>query len=259
MSTALQPVVVGVCVPAHDEQERLGPCLAALARAAVRLSGPAGPGRRPGGVTRSRVEVVVVLDDCSDGTAAVAAAAGVRTVVTAGRNVGAARAAGMRALLAGRPAPDWLVTTDADSEVPADWLLAHEAAAAAGHEVFVGTVTVADWSGWPVATALTHRSRYAAGGDPHPHVHGTNLGISAAAYRRIGGFAPLAVGEDRRLVEDAERAGMSVLRTRTGPVLTSARPDGRAPAGFSADLVRLDRSVAPARAGDGPRSPGWDA
>lgn len=236
------PTVLGVCVPAHDEQQRLGACLRALARATARLT------RAGGGV---RVEVVVVLDDCSDGTGAVASATGVRTVTTRARNVGAARAAGMRALLRSRSTPTWLATTDADSRVPLDWLIAHAAAAGAGVDVLVGTVAVADWSGWSVATAVAHRARYAAGGDPHRHVHGANLGISAAAYRRLGGFAPLAVGEDHRLVAEAERAAMSVLRTRAVPVRTSARPQGRAPAGFSADLVGLDRAVGARRPVDG--------
>ena len=230
---------VGVCVPAHDEQDWLGACLESVSRAVDRLRAAEGPG--------VGVDVVVVLDDCRDGTAAVAARSGVRTVATGARNVGVARSAGMRALLGGLGGPGWLVTTDADSEVPPDWLTAQLAAARGGAELVVGTVSVRDWSGWPAGTAAAHAARYAVGGDPHPHVHGANLGISAAAYRRLGGFAPLVVGEDRRLVADAARAGMRVLRTRAAPVTTSARPDGRAPSGFSADLSELVRHVGPPR------------
>ncbi|MYW03591.1 glycosyltransferase family 2 protein, partial [Streptomyces sp. SID3343] len=51
------------------------------------------------------------------------------------------------------------------------------------------------------------------------------------------GFAPIAVGEDRALVAVLEAAGRRVLRTDALRVLTSARTDPRAPAGFGRDLL----------------------
>jgi len=242
------PVVhrhVGVVVPAHDEADRLGRCLDSVAVAAD-------VARQLYGLS---VEVVVVLDDCRDGTASVAAAAGVRTVATAGRNVGAARALGMATVLdrVATGTPTWLVTTDADTTVPPGWLLGHLRRAGRGADLVVGTVEVGDWSQWPVGLRATFTADYGtpADGDGHPHVHGANLGISAAAHRRIGGFAHLAVGEDHRLVADAVAAGLRVDRTRSLAVRTSARPDGRAAGGFSARLAELADPIGSTRPVDG--------
>nr|WP_241769915.1 glycosyltransferase [Cellulosimicrobium sp. MM] len=74
---------VVVVVPARDEEELLPGCLAALGRATAAVARD-----RPG----VRVAVVVVLDGCTDGSARVARAAGVRVVEVAHGNVG--RAAG---------------------------------------------------------------------------------------------------------------------------------------------------------------------
>ena len=236
---------VGVVVPAHDEADRLGRCLSSVAAAAD-------VARQVCGVS---VDVVVVLDDCRDGTAAVARAAGVRTVETDVGNVGAARALGMAAVLdrVATGTPTWLVTTDADTTVPRGWLVGHLRRAGRGADLVVGTVEVRDWSGWPDGLPATFAAEYGtpADGDTHPHVHGANLGISATAHRRIGGFAHLAVAEDHRLVRDAVAAGLRVDRTRSVPVLTSARPDGRAAGGFSARLAELADPVRPSGE-DGP-------
>ncbi|MFF6992926.1 hypothetical protein [Streptomyces sp. NPDC010273] len=70
----------------------------------------------------------------------------------------------------------------------------------------------------------------------HPHAHGANLGVSAAAYRDARGFPPLAVGEDRALVQALERGEHRVLRTAQYPVLTSARLRTRARGGFGDHL-----------------------
>lgn len=250
MLTTVRPVArhVGVVVPAHDEQESLPACLAAL-RVAARVA------RVAAGVT---VELLVVLDDCRDATAGMAARAGVRTVETAARNVGVARAAGMAAVLARAPAPGttWLATTDADSAVGPGWIAGQLALAGAGADLVVGTVEVRDWSAWPPGVAIAHAAGYGvrestdlrdgrgSAGAEHPHVHGANLGIAALAYGRLGGFAPLAVGEDHRLVDQAVAAGMRVARTRHLPVATSARRHARAPHGFSSHLAALAEDAA---------------
>ena len=41
----------------------------------------------------------------------------------------------------------------------------------------------------------------------HPHVHGANLGVTAAAYLAAGGFSALRTGEDHALVRALETAG----------------------------------------------------
>jgi hypothetical protein len=165
--------------------------------------------------------------------------------VAAGRfgGAGRARAAAVEhglAALGGVTDGVWIAVTDADSTVPPDWLARHAAWAARGWDAVAGTVDLP-----PSGLAALHRQRYEAGRPPggapwhHPHVHGANLGVSARAYRRVGGFPPLAVGEDRALVAALERGGHRVLRTAECPVLTSGRLSGRAPRGFAADLAAL--------------------
>lgn len=242
--------VLGVLVPARDEEELLPACLAALAVAA------AAPG-----VAGVAVEVVVVADGCSDGTVDRAVEAGVAVVHRTGGegNVGAARDAGARHLLAGaarRRVPVervWLASTDADSRVPADWLVLHRTAAEAGVQALLGIVAVADWSGHPPGAAVEFARTYDAWravgmGAVHPHVHGANLGVRGSAYLDVGGFPPVGGDEDRLLVAALVRSGAGVLRTPASPVLTSARRVARARAGFGRDMRLLaDRARAAAR------------
>ena len=217
--------VVGVVVPAHDEAELLPVCLDALAAATRAVAGLA------------VVRTVVVLDACTDGSAVAAHEAGVETVVLDARRVGAARRRGVAAL----GDTDWLATTDADSTVPPGWLVAQLAALAEGADALVGTVEVADWSGHPPAVRAWFDEVYDSSGDPHPHVHGANLGVRTAAYVAVGGFAPLRTGEDVALVRALVAAGHRVHRSRTHPVVTSSRTGARAPDGFGRDLLRLGR------------------
>lgn len=220
---------VGVVVPAHNEAELVGQCLESLAVAASRLSLP--------------VQVVVVLDRCTDGTAEAAdsyRAHNVCAVPTAAPGVGAARATGCRSLIEGfgTGAGLWLTTTDADSQVPVDWLERQLAHAADGADAVVGTVRLTGWS------ALTPhvRRRYAAGYRHrlgHRHVHGANLGFRAGSYQRAGGFQPVTHDEDVQLVRDLQACGCRIVRAADLPVTTSSRLRGRAHHGLADYLARL--------------------
>jgi glycosyltransferase involved in cell wall biosynthesis len=238
---------VGVVVPAHDEEELLPACLAGLAEATAVAQLD-----RPG----LRVRIVVAADACTDGTVAVARRAGAQVVPLAARNVGTARAAGLAALLRpGPPAGDgeaapapgalWLATTDADSVVPAHWLSGQLRQAGAGWDAVVGTVTVADWTGYADGTVREFARRYGTWHGWHPHVHGANLGFTAAAYQAVGGFPALPTGEDRALVASLQASGFRVLRSAAVSVITSARVRYRAPAGFGHDLATLNDSPGP--------------
>jgi glycosyltransferase involved in cell wall biosynthesis len=228
--TPFTPAAVGVVIPAHNEESLLPRCLDGLARAAARIALP--------------VAVAVALDRCTDRSAEVVAharAAGlrVRAVYPSRPGVGAARAAGMAALLAGSCADSlWLASTDADSRVPADWLLRQLRHARSGAEVVVGTVRVLDWTGHPRSV----RRRYLAGyrAEPgHRHMHGANLAMSARSYLAAGGFADAASDEDVDLIERLERLAAPMVWAADLAVTTSARLDGRAPAGFADHLARL--------------------
>jgi hypothetical protein len=80
--------------------------------------------------------------------------------------------------------------------------------------------------------------------DGHRHIHGANLGVSAEAYVRAGGFAPLRSSEDVALVEALIAHGARVVWTAAPRVVTSARRDFRAPDGFGATLMRVDAQAA---------------
>lgn len=231
------PDVVGVVIPARDEQELLPACLASLAVAADRLPIP--------------TRIVVALDRCTDSSAEVvdgfrAAGLPVRSVPAPRPGVGAVRAAGMRALLAEcRSDRLWLATTDADSQVPADWLVRQLAHVRLGAEVVVGTVRVADWSEQPPGVP----ERFAAAYRPQPghrHRHGANLAFSRDRYCAAGGFAELGQDEDVDLIARLEAIGSVLVWAADLPVITSARRIGRATGGFAdylADLAEVGDDV----------------
>ena len=218
-------VGIDVVIPVHDEQELLAGCLDSLDECARATPVP--------------VTVTVVLDSCTDGSEELARGRA-RIVRTDARNVGAARAAGFDTL----PRPSsparfgqrWYATTDADSRVPRTWLVDQLAEALDGADVVAGLVEVTDWSDWNAATRMRYLESYHAGAD-HRHVHGANIGISARAYVRLGGFEPLPVHEDVRLVQRAEDAGLAIAWSTAAPVTTSARRHSRTPGGFSGHLT----------------------
>ena len=218
--------MIGVLVPAHNEQALIGDCLRSILAAA---EAPALAGER--------VEVVVALDSCSDRTADICAALGVPTLVLDARCVGRARAAAAELLL--HQGARWLASTDADSRVPADWLAAQ---LACGADAFCGTVRVADWRDFAprVRAAFLAGEHYV---DDHPHVHGANFGVSATAYCAAGGFPALSAHEDRALLDALERSGHTIARRAHPAVITSARRDARARQGFGDYLLALEAAA----------------
>jgi glycosyltransferase involved in cell wall biosynthesis len=236
--------MIGVAIPAHNEEAHLAACLAAALRAAA---DPALGGEE--------VKIALVLDACGDASAALAArvAASVPLLIAAAvslevievdeRCVGRARAAGADWLLA--RGARWLAFTDADSEVAPGWLAAQlDLQANLRAEVVCGTVEIADWGG--IAAAVrAHYHRHYADRDGHRHVHGANLGLCAHAYRRAGGFRGLAAHEDVALVEALAAAGARITWSALPRVRTSARLHGRASGGFADHLRGLAQRVLP--------------
>jgi hypothetical protein len=228
---------VGVVVPAADEQDLIGGCLRALDRAREHLVR-----RRPLVSTR----VVVVLDACRDDTAGVVGRhPGTESLALSSRCVGVARAAGVAHLLrtaAARSGDVWLASTDADSQVPVDWLSGMLELAERGAQLVLGTVLPGPEL--QPAQARTWLSQHVLRED-HPHIHGANLGIRADAYGALGGWPALTTGEDVALGRRAVSTGhLQIVRTAAYPVRTSARPTGRAPRGFSSYLRDLERQRA---------------
>ena len=228
--------VVGVVIPAHNEQDLLPSCLTAVRLAARQVSVP--------------VHLVVTADACTDRTAELARAHGATVVQARARSVGAARRAGVSQVLRFArhldPATLWIATTDADTLVPRRWLSRQLRYASQSWKGVVGTVTVEDWSSHPPEVRRRYARHYRAGQEKHhPHVHGANLGFAADAYLAAGGFRPLPTAEDHALVDDLRAAGLPLLRTTRIPVVTSARARARAPHGFSWLLGTLAGPDAP--------------
>ncbi|MDQ6818759.1 MAG: glucosyl-3-phosphoglycerate synthase [Actinomycetota bacterium] len=236
---ALSAVVV---IPARDEEARIGACLAALAAQTVRLGA---------------FETIVVLDACTDATAAVAERTALalglplRLIEGPGEGSGAARRIGMdlaaeRLLECGRP--DGLIaSTDADTQPAQTWLERQLDHVGMGAEVIAGIVELDPEEAMALpAGALRRRERDAAERlqrvrelEPcaeHHHFAGASLGVTAAAYRSVGGLEPVMALEDVAFATRLGEHGISILRPANVRVRTSARRAGRARRGLSVDL-----------------------
>ncbi|MFF2031021.1 glycosyltransferase [Arthrobacter sp. NPDC058192] len=247
---------VAVVMPAHNEEEHLGPALQALQQSADALRRV-----RPDVVVRA----TVVLDSCTDGSAAIAAgyaAADPRiSVLAVGyRSAGASRAAGVRAAGIGitrrpgqrwSPSPwagrTWLANTDADSRVPENWLVRQLEFAEAGADAVLGSVEP-DPAGMDPELLRRWREHHPFHED-HPHIYGANFGVRASAYLAAGGFARITSEEDRALVHGLRSRAFTVTATDSTRVMTSGRTLARAPHGFGAYLRALGRALPPPSAG----------
>ncbi|WP_110642872.1 glycosyltransferase family A protein [Salinicola sp. CPA57] len=219
--------MIGIVVPAHDEEETLDACIASLRLAAChpQLDGEA-------------VRIVIVLDACTDDSAAIARRAGVDVLEVAFTNVGLARHRGANWLI--DQGARWLAFTDADTVVEADWLV-HQLASRA--DAVCGGVHLLDWANLSQEIRrryLAHRRSVADG----RHIHGANLGVSVAAYLAVGGFAPLVAHEDVKLVGTLQQHGFTIDWLQTMRVKTSSRRNARAPEGMGALLRSLERNDA---------------
>lgn len=205
---------VGVIIPARDEEEYIGRCLASVLASARHVE--------------ARVEVIVAADGCLDRTVAIARSfRGVRVIELESSNVGAARAAA--ASLALRRGATWLASTDADSAVPLNWVAHQVASESAGWDAVVGTVR-------PDFAELDELQRAAwlrthTPGEPNGHVHGANLGIRGSVYSEAGGFRLMPEHEDVDLV--ARLLTARVLASDEAEVVTSGRRVGRTPGGYA--------------------------
>ncbi len=227
--------MLGIVIPAHNEERDIAACVEAARQAA-----------RDPLLGEEPVEVLVVLDSCTDATAVRAAQAGAHTLSIRARNVGTARAMGAEALLA--RGARWLAFTDADTVVSPGWLSDQLALDA---EAVCGSIGVDDWSPHGAHAALIHAHflETYTDADGHSHIHGANMGVSADAYRRAGGFKHLRCSEDVAFVRALEAAGVQIAWSARPRVVTSARRNARAAGGFADALlnaiaVRLATPVA---------------
>jgi glycosyltransferase involved in cell wall biosynthesis len=231
---------VGVVIPARDEERRIGRCLDSVRRALSRVP------------DRVEARLCVVLDSCTDRTPWVVAGLlqgwlGAQVVTVRNRppgaGVGLARDLGVRSLLRRlRPRGAervWLLNTDADTTVPAGWVLEQLRYARGGAH---GVAGLADLRGESRLSRIgqdRYREIVSLGvrGRTHNHVYGANLGVRADAYLRCGGFPAWGHGEEHQLWRAMADAGCQLRQPSDLRVSTSARIRGRAEGGL-ADLLR---------------------
>jgi cellulose synthase/poly-beta-1,6-N-acetylglucosamine synthase-like glycosyltransferase len=219
--------MIGVIIPAHNEQHLIGDCLTAIGFAA-----------RDPALAGERVVVVVCADACEDATEAIARRHRAAVVTVGSRNVGEARA--YAASVALEHGARWIASTDADSCVPPNWLsaqLAHRTAAVCG------TVRVTDW-GSLGRRVIEHFFGSYRNVDGHRHIHGANIGVAREAYLAVGGFQSAVAHEDVNLIERLSHCGYRIAWSSSPCVTTCARLDPRAPQGFGATLLRSVDEVA---------------
>ncbi len=223
---------ITVLIPARDEELLLARCLRSVQEARFCL---------PDDVTS---DLIVVSDGSMDRTAEIAEEivqkSGQVVLCDAG-NVGTARAIAAREALRrykGPPNACWLSNTDADCEVPANWLLEQLAIAKRGFAACAGVVDVDSFVEHGVGVQERFRFTYLIHADgTHTHVHGANLGVRADAYLQTGGWYDLATREDHDLWDRLRRDKYPCLSDARLQVITSGRRLGRAPLGFAGALA----------------------
>lgn len=230
---------MAVLIPARDEEVLLPRCLRAVQKARLALG------------VRVSTDVIVVSDHSTDRTLHIARSTlgdpGL-ALEAGGNGVGAARAlaadvALQRAKVSAHHC--WLANTDADTEVPEDWLLDQLRLANDGCDAVAGIVDVLDFSDHPPAVASLFRHSYAIHSDgTHPHIHGANLGLRGDVYRKAGGWKPLLTAEDHDLWLRVAAGGFCCVKDARLRVVTSGRLEGRAPSGFAGALAAHDVTAA---------------
>ncbi|MEP1123672.1 MAG: glycosyltransferase [Ilumatobacter sp.] len=231
-----------VVVPAHDEVERIGLTLDSIERAAAHRE------------VRVSVSAIVVLDTCEDATDEV-----VRSHVEVGgpvewhvvpatvRRASSARQAGLDELVGTMrrsvaPSRTAVLSTDADTVVPHDWIVRHVQALDSGLDGVAGIVDLTPDAGSDLgldAWRSEYESSFRVDGT-HAHVHAANLCVRLDVLLAAGGFGHLRRAEDidlwRRLTSIES---VRLCSDQSIVVRTSDRPDGRVEGGFATALARF--------------------
>lgn len=231
---------VAIVIPARNEEDRIGACLASLA----------GQGGR----------IVLVVNNTTDATARIAReAAGdiglsldvLELMVAAEHGVGMARRIGCAHAFLTAPHTEMVLTTDADCILANDWVarnVAHlrEVDAVCGRVEALASEAAVLGRMNPNRVATERRYRelvqrvyafYAPNSadlqNSHGEVPGASLGIRASAYRSVGGFAPINCGEDRHIVRELRSAGFAIRHVEDVRTYVSCRLTGRAKGGMA--------------------------
>ncbi len=252
-STADHCPTIVIAVPVRDEEKRIARCLQAFAAQE--------------GVDLATLGVVLFINNSTDRTTAVVTSERdalpftTRVVVRDDpmASAGWARRKAMELaaewLDEGRAPRGVLLTKDADSCVPPEWLHRNLAALAAGADAVAGSLALDPEDAARLPPSLHARGRLEARyeallteivaridsepGNPwstHWCTSGASIAVTLAAYEAVGGMPPVPCGEDRFFVDQLKRAGLVVRHNPAIVVETSARARQR----------RRRRHIAPA-------------
>lgn len=232
------PPLVSVVLTAHNEAARIGATLAALARQ------PA--------VTEGRAEIILVDDRSTDATVERASAAGGPGLVLlhTAPDPGSALTTRQQALDLGfRQARGRVILTlDADSTVPPDWIDAMSAPILDGRrDALAGPIGFLPRRSWLAAWQSCDAAYYhvvcgvLAGLGLPAGVFFGNFGFRRALYAEVGGFDAIgfALTEDLAFAQALARAG-----TRIGYTGRATRVDVAACPSLPALVVRTQRVTA---------------
>jgi hypothetical protein len=239
--------LVVVAIPVRDEAKRIGGCLRALARQSIPPH-----------------HVVLLLNNCTDGTAEVVRAmpeACPRLHLVECNLEGSSASAGVARGLAMQYAASLIedgaiLTTDADAEVPPHWVEANLQALRQGADAVCGRALIDPIEALLIPSHLHEDdAREVAYGrlldeiaamilpdpaDPWPRHRedsGASIAITASMFRRIGGVPRLPSGEDRALIKALRMINARVRHDPNVSVVVSGRIEGRAQGGM-ADAIR---------------------
>ena len=243
-----------VAIPVHNEGDRIGACLTALAAQV--------------GLKRGSFGIVLFANNCTDDTCdLVRAFSGLPWPLRLIERRNPSASAGWARRVAMEAAADWLaegdhadgviLTTDADSRVGIDWVARNLARIGEGADMVAGRISLEPREAALLPGRLHARGRLEAEyeaivteisarldpepGNPWPchwSKSGATLAARWSAYMAIGGLPALPCGEDRAFV-DAFRARDFIVRHDPAiEVVTSGRLDGRATGGV-ADTIKL--------------------
>jgi glycosyltransferase involved in cell wall biosynthesis len=242
-----------VAVPVRNEEERIAACLRAIAA--------------QDGVAAGSLGLVLFLNNCTDQTESIVAElvptlplpVRVMSETFSGAHAGWARRRAMDAAAA------WLgdagnagiiLSTDADSRVPPEWVARNRAAISSGADAVAGRVELDAAEAALLPPSLPARGRLEdlydaliteaeARIDPDPHdpwpchrtAIGATLAVTRSAYLQVGGMPEIPLGEDGAFIARLLEHGLRVRHATDVCVTISARLAGRAPGGV-ADTIR---------------------
>jgi glucosyl-3-phosphoglycerate synthase len=151
-------------------------------------------------------------------------------------------------LLADGRSDGLIASTDADTRPAPDWLERQLAHLDRGAQAIAGRIELDAHEAARLPQAVLRRRARDADErlarvlsvDPdaqHHHFAGASLGVTAGTYRLVGGIEPQPSLEDARFAARLVAFGIPIVRPGDVLVTTSARSDGRARHGLSADLA----------------------